>query len=682
MSCVTVNDALSYFYDIIFAVIADSVPIVKLKSSHKFPSWYNSELISLIKDKEHARKLFIRAGRDKNSDAYRSFSSLRADVKALQKACHADFVRNVSEDIKANPKRFWTYVKSLKSSSSLPKVMTLNSFEYTSVKEIVQAFCKYFESMFSVNDNNISFSCYPMCDTPLFQLPKVSPAQMKKEILALDRNTCCGYDKVSAVFLIECADSLCFPLSTIFNMSVEKCEYPSLLKMNNIVPIYKMKGDKSCIESYRPISIQPVVSKLFERIVNRALRAHLRLLICDEQHGFLPSKSTTTNLLCYSDFITSALDDGVQVHSIYTDFQKAFDTVSHNLLLHKMEHFFGIRGDDLRWFYTYLCDRHQRVTLQGMESDWVPVTSGVPQGSILGPSLFIMYMNDLPSHLRHSQCLLFADDVKIFKRISCLDDCLELQADLNSLSEWCSKWKMKLNFTKCFFINFSLKRVHDFIFDYTFDNNPISRVPHIKDLGIYFSSNMSFSLHINTVVNRALRMLGFVRRTMKPFNDVKLLKVLYNSYVRSSLDYCSSVWCPSSKLMIDKIERVQKRFVKHLCFHSNINYSSDDYVSLCNHFQLTTLNNRRKVADMVLFYKILHSRINCFSLVSKVLLNVPTRRTRHTNVFATAKKCRLLLRKNDFVPRCVSLANSLKTFDFFNSYLCHLHMKRMILVNL
>ena len=189
---------------------------------------------------------------------------------------------------------------------------------------------------------------------------------------------------------------------------------------------------------------------------------------------------------------------------------------------------------------------------------------------------------------------------------------------------------------------------------------------------------MSFTLHINVVVNRALRMLGFVRRTMKPFSDVKVLKVLYNSYVRSSLDYCSSVWSPSAKYLIDKLENVQKRFVKHLCFHDKVKYDSQNYAALCNHYQLTTLKNRRKVADMVLFYKILHSRVNCFPLVSSVHFNLPTRRTRHTNVFTTAKKCRPLLRKNDFLPRCVSLANSLEPIDFFNSLLCLQHIKRVI----
>ena len=170
------------------------------------------------------------------------------------------------------------------------------------------------------------------------------------------------------------------------------------------------------------------------------------------------------------------------------------------------------------------------------------------------------------------------------------------------------------------------------MFDYYINNNFIHTVSKIKDLGVYFTSNMSFSLHINKVVNRALRMLGFVPRTMSPFNDVKVLKVLYNSYVRSSLDYCSSVWRPNAKCLIEKIERVQKRFVKCLCFQSKIKY---DYLKLCSHFQLTSLELRRKVADMVFFHKILPSNVNCFSLVPSVFLHLPARRTRHTKVFGT-----------------------------------------------
>ena len=208
--------------------------------------------------------------------------------------------------------------------------------------------------------------------------------------------------------------------------------------------------------------------------------------------AFFPDRSTSTNLLCYKDFITSALDDGEQVHAIYTDFKKAFDTVPHELLLQKMHCQFGVPDNALKWFRSYLSNRFQRVVITGVSSDWAPVSSGVPQGSILGPSLFIMYINDLPLSLRSSECLLFADDVKIFKRITCVNDCLDLQNDVHFISEWCSKWKMKLNYTKCVFINFSLKRALNIDFSYFLDGIPLKHVTSVKDLGVFFSPDLSF----------------------------------------------------------------------------------------------------------------------------------------------------------------------------------------------
>ena len=151
----------------------------------------------------------------------------------------------------------------------------------------------------------------------------------------------------------------------------------------------------------------------------------------------------------------------------------------HELLLQKMHCQFGVPDNALKWFRSYLSNRFQRVVITGVSSDWAPVSSGVPQGSILGPSLFIMYINDLPLSLRSSECLLFADDVKIFKRITCVNDCLDLQNDVHFISEWCSKWKMKLNYTKCVFINFSLKRALNIDFSYFLDGIPLKHVTSV-----------------------------------------------------------------------------------------------------------------------------------------------------------------------------------------------------------
>ena len=575
-------------------------------------------------------------------------------------------MHEVGNDIKQNPKRFWSYVNSRKNSNSLPKVMFYNNTEYSTLCDIVKAFCQYFQSIFIVHNDSLLPQC-PILTVPSFRLPLVTPVAMRAELLSLDLKTASGYDKVSALFLSKCADQLCFPLSTIFNLSVTRGEYPSLLKFNNVVPIYKGKGDKNFVSSYRPISMQPVVSKVFEKIVNKALRQHLKNLIHDDQHGFCPNKSTLTNLTCYSDFITSAFDEKVQVHSIYTDFQKAFDTVPHDFLLLKMSSYFAICGDDLKWFRSYLSDRHQRVVLSGVESDWVPVTSGVPQGSILGPSLFLMYVNEIPECFQTSNCLLFADDVKIFKKISNVIDCEDLQSDLTAFSAWCSKWKMTVNLSKCLFINFSLKRGLNIIFNYSLFGCILPHVTQVSDLGVLFSSNMSFSAHIDMVVKKSFRMLGFVRRTMKEVHDVNVLKILFNAHVRSHLDYCSPVWSPNAKCSVEKIERVQKRFVKHLCFISKITYVSTEYNNLCAIFGITSLELRRKMTDLTFFHKILHGRVNCSRLVSSVFLHLPQRRTRHTGVFTTDKRPRIDVRKNDFVPRTSTLVNTMPSVDFFDS---------------
>ena len=662
----SVNEALSHFYDIIFAVIKDSVPVVTI-NTHKFPHWYSRTLINTIREKEHAHKRYTKHGRDTNSEAYRTFSRLRTEVKSMQKLCYMEFVQDVGENIKHNPKRFWSFVKSQKSSRILPKVMNYRGVDQSTLKDILYAFSKYFESVFLIDDGtNLPFC--NMIDVPQFKLPTITPTLMKNEILALDAHSSNGYDNVSAMFVIKCADQLSFPLSTIFNMSVKRGEFPSLLKRNNVIPIFKRKGGKTCVESYRPISIQPLICKLFERIVNKALRKHLTGLICDQQHGFSPSKSTVTNLLVHNERITQALDNSLQMHTVYTDFQKAFDQVSHRHLLLKLREQFGIAGIDLDWFKSYLSDRYQRVVLYGAESDWVPVTSGVPQGSVLGPSLFIMYINDLPSQLQSSECLMFADDAKISKVISSVTDCISLQNDLNLLFAWCCKWRLSLNLNKCFHMNFSLKRSRNITFNYFINDVIIETVKDIKDLGVFYTYNMNFNLHITEIVKKSFCMLGFVRRVMKPFSDPKVLLTLYNSYIRSRLDYCSPVWSPSAQNLIDKIERVQKRFVKFVSFQSGVRYDNFSYMDLCNRFKLTSLEARRNVSDLTFFNKLLTNKVNCPFLLSNVYFSVPVCNTRNLSLFHTIKKGRIKVRKTSYLPRTTILASSIPIdTDFFDA---------------
>ena len=358
---------------------------------------------------------------------------------------------------------------------------------------------------------------------------------MLKELNNIKLNTSTGSEKMPAAFICDCAQRLCYPLTVIFNLSIANGEYPDIFKRNNIIPIYKLKGTKDDVESYRGISIQPILAKVFERLVKKRLGPHMINHISHNQHGFLPKKSCFTNLCCYSDYISKCIDDKYDVHSVYTDFKKAFDIVPFNLLLYKLQRRFGICGVELKWFKSYLQNRFQRVVLNGVESTWVTVTSGVPQGSILGPLLFIMYIDDICEQCKNSESLLFADDGKIYRVIKYIADCLKLQLDLDRIYKWTIDWKLDLSLDKCVTICFSNKIRNKIIYSYKFGSHVIENVNTVKDLGVYFSSNLNFKHHIEFIISKASRMLGFAYRSTKCFKDNSVLLTLYKSYVRSRL---------------------------------------------------------------------------------------------------------------------------------------------------
>lgn len=321
-----------------------------------------------------------------------------------------------------------------------------------------------------------------------------------------------------------------------------------------------------------------------------------------------------------------------------------------------MQQRFDITNNVLLWLKSYLNDRQQRVVLNGYASDWVKVTTGVPQGSILGPSLFLMYIDDLPDECENSNSLLFADDAKLFRIITCLADCILLQGDLNKIYTWCTCWKIDLNVDKCLTMCFTNKRSNKVVYSYSIGLHVLENVNVVKDLGVYLTYNLNFRHHIERTVSSANRMLAFVRRVTKDLQDVPVHICLYRSLVLSKLEYCLSIWSPSQAYLIDKLERVQKRAVKWLAFKSRVPYRNVSYSSLCNHFNLKELRSRRNQLDLRNFNKLLNGHINCSYLLQEVSLYTPQRHLRNNTVFYS--RSRINLRKNTFLPRVHTLANS------------------------
>ena len=277
------------------------------------------------------------------------------------------------------------------------------------------------------------------------------------------------------------------------------------------------------------------------------------------QHGFRSKRSCETQLLECIDDLTKNMANGKQTDLLILDFSKAFDKVGHNLLLHKLNHY-GIRGETLEWIRAFLSDRTQVVVVDGQESDIGNVESGVPQGSVLGPSLFLFYINDLPTNLT-STVRLFADDTIVYLTVKSESDCGELQKDLDKLAIWENKWRMEFHPDKCTVLTVTKKKT-PVMFNYKLHGHTLEHEEATKYLGCTISSDLNWGKHITNICSKANKTLGFLRRNLH-ITSKKIKERAYKSLVRPQLEYASTVWDPYQQGHIDQIEKVQRRAARY-----------------------------------------------------------------------------------------------------------------------
>lgn len=620
-----VDEAVEKLYRIINKIISVHVPQHKKSKQAGFPVWFSKELIALIRSKNKLRKRFKRYGSVLD---YIQFSRLRKEVKLMSKQCYKSYIQSTEENIKLDPKIFWSFVKSNQSNQGIPSVMQYGQASVSDPRDICNIFSDYFASVFepdcsyagSVDVNN---SINP--DT--LHLIQFSQNDIEQIFLNLEINKSCGPDGISPLFIKRCAHALAYPLSLIYNKSLRTGIFPSYWKLAYVTPIFK-SGDKSLAQNYRPISKLSVFGKCFEALINRRLIQHVENLISEHQHGFLPGRSTTTNLLSFTNYLKECFANRLQVDAVYTDFSKAFDKVNRSILVQKLIHY-GINNPLLSWFTSYLTNREQQVVIYGHKSNRIITTSGVPQGSHLGPTLFLLFINDLCNQLRCNY-LLYADDLKVYRRIVSVTDAWILQKDLDMLNKWCNKNKLFLNIDKCCYIHFTSNR-NIIFFDYKINGIYLKRENIVKDLGVLLDTKLSFVPHIDAIVSKAFRMLGFVLRITKDFADIQALKLLFFTHVRSILEYACSIWSPCYTLHIHRIESIQRRFTKIACRRVNINVSN--YKERAIFLGMASLEDRRKILDLNCLYKIINNYYKSNYLTSLLLFNVPQRHLRSTSVF-------------------------------------------------
>lgn len=617
------NEFLQQFYNTLWSVIEKHTPRKKIKN--KYPVWFSDVLIHQIKEKNKFRK---RAKRYGNPRDYDTFSILRSRVKLGVRTCHQSYISSIETSLKQGTKALWSYAKSKRMTGVIPKIMHLDGTVVDSGREISELFSSYFSSVF--DKQTLSASTTYVKDFSNFTLNSVNVSlnDVLQCLKSLDINKGPGPDAIPPIFVSKCADSLAAPLHFIFNKSLNEGIFPDLWKIARISPIFK-SGDKSNVSNYRPISLLSCFGKVFEKLIYKHIFNHYRHILSPHQHGFVSNRSTITNLTEFVDFLSTNFNSRTQVDAVYTDFRKAFDKVSHPILIHKLEKS-GFHGNLLRWLISYISNRSQFVSVNGYESFPKPVTSGVPQGSHLGPLLFIIFINDLISRLS-CRSLLYADDLKIFQSVKTQMDCEALQMDLDALSSWCSENSMELNVSKCNIITFT-KNIHKVNYSYTIGGERLLRKDSIRDLGVILDSKLLFSDHIQYIVNKSNKLLGLITRITKPFKNPNSFRILYYSLVRSTLEYGSVIWSPHYQIYINKLESVQKKYMRTMAYITGEHRNLNSYPERLIRFGEVSLVKRRTIIDVVTLYKIINNRYDS-SLVSLINLNAGVRSTRSSDVF-------------------------------------------------
>ena len=408
-----------------------------------------------------------------------------------------------------------------------------------------------------------------------------------------------GPDGISARMLKETASAIAPSLTILFNCSISQRCFPACWKLANVVPIPKSISQKTSPSGYRPISLLPIVSKIFEKHIHLFISDYLAEYhpIACNQWGFQPQRSCTTTLLTTTYDWYGTMDKGKDVLAVFFDFQKAFDSVPHGPLITKLQNT-GLHPHLIMWVKSFLTNRSQRVVVNGSESETIDVISGVPQGSVLGPLLFLIYVNDLCAITLStgSKVTMYADDLVLHKVVDAETAFIGLQKDIDNIVQWSRSNKVKLNKSKCKVMLFSHKR-HAMppVF---IENEQIEQVYTYKYLGVTITPTLKWDEHIDQLCLRAKKLLGYLYRIFYRNVQPSSLCDLFTALIRPILEYASQVWDPYTLKNKHKIESLQK-YALRICSGR----WSASYEELLDLFELPTLASRREYLRVITLHK-------------------------------------------------------------------------------
>jgi hypothetical protein len=611
---VSVDTLWQNFKIMLEAGVKQHVPHKTAKTKDSLP-WITRSIKRLIRRRD---AIYIKNKQSGTGKYLKTFKDLKSQVQKQLRQAYWSYVQDMVCPEPGNThkgsKKFWTYIKHCKQDSSgvapllgddgirtdnaVSKAEILNKqftsvFSQISPLTLVQSSTQVLRKYLSSRVNQIT-------SMPDLTITVNGVAKLLKN---LKPQKAAGPDSIKPIILKELYQEISPILTFIFQRSKDTGEIPEEWKQANVVPVFK-KGPKHLAANYRPVSLTCICSKLMEHILSTSIMQHLddNNILYGKQHGFRARHSCEYQLLELVEDLHRNMETGQQTDIIVMDFAKAFDKVSHTRLLYKLEGY-GIGGLALQWVKNWLTNRKQQVVVEGEKSKETYVTSGVPQGSVLGPILFLIYINDLPERVQ-SQVRIFADDTILYRPISTPQDAVALQKDLNHLVDWEQEWLMEFHPLKCQVIRVTRSKT-PLATNYLVHNHQLEVVPSAKYLGITISEDLTWNKHISQVSSKASRTLGLVKRNLK-ISSPKIKEQAFNALVKPTVEYSAAVWDPYTQANVHRIEMIQRRAAR---WTLNRYHNTSSVTGMLNHLKWPTLQSRRSEARLCLMYKMVHNLV-------------------------------------------------------------------------
>ena len=612
-----VGTMMDSFNSVCYDICAEHVPPRTTSPSPKIPN----KRRSLIRRRAALKKRYITAKSQASKDSlFNKLVSIEKELQKWQANKRSDSEAKAVEKIKVNSKYFFAYAKRFsKVRVGIGPLINSQKELISKPQEMAEILSSQYSSVFSkpVSPNIQADILFPepsadspdSPDSPSMNNVSFSESDLKEAMDELSSNAAPGPDGFPAILLKKCSDALSPPLTRIWRKSLECGIIPSSCKTATISPIHKGKS-RAVPKNYRPIALTSHLIKVFEKVIRKRIVEFMTefVLFNKSQHGFRGGRSCLSQLLEHFDRITSLLEKGYGVDVIYLDFAKAFDKLDHYITLSKLKAL-GIKGSLGRWITNFLTGRVQNVIVDGHKSMLKPVISGVPQGSVLGPLLFLILMGDIDEKIRNAFLSSFADDTRAGNKIQCLADVTCLQEDLQVIYDWSDVNNMEFHCDKFDLLRYksNLSREVQAQSHYTsYDGSVVEEKTHVKDLGITMSSDATFTEHISERCEMAKSKTAWILRTFQSRDSTPML-LLWKSLVLCHIEYCSQLWSPSTVGKTQSIELLQRSYVNCIDGMRGLSYWEQ-----LKRLKLFSLERRRERYQVIYTWRILEKEVPNF----------------------------------------------------------------------